>query len=88
MHEKHPVDIAAYAAGSETALAAALEVTPQAVSNWRRGPGIPTNRCATIFKLYGVPLWQLRPHDWFEHWPMLVGTPGAPETSETNPANG
>jgi DNA-binding transcriptional regulator YdaS (Cro superfamily) len=77
MREKHPVDIAAYEAGSETELAAALGVTPQAVSNWRK-TAIPINRCGAIFTRFGVPLWQLRPDDWHEHWPMLIGTKGAP----------
>lgn len=42
-------------------LAAAIGVTPQAVSQWRR---IPLSRVVDVEKATGIPRWRLRPDQW------------------------
>lgn len=81
----HVVDLLAYLAGGLSALGESLgHITPQSISHWK-DRGIPVDRCGAINKLYGVPVWRLRPHDWHEHWPMLVGTEGAPAVPDDEP---
>lgn len=50
--EKHPIDLAAEALGSQVALASALGVTKAAVSQWKeRGRRVPAEHCPLIERL-------------------------------------
>lgn len=50
----HPVDRAARAVGSQTALAAALGVTKAAVGQWKdEGRRVPAEHCPSIERLTG-----------------------------------
>lgn len=60
-----------------TKLAEALGESTQTVSNWR-SRGVPANRCARFSHVTGIPRPALRSEDWFDFWPELVGTEGAP----------
>lgn len=67
--------------GRQTALARKLEVDPQLVWQWSRGARpVPVIRCVAIelATKRQVRRWDLRPDDWFLHWPELVGSKGAP----------
>lgn len=77
MHQKSPVERAADAVGDAATLAALLEVSPQAISNWK-ARGVPIERCVMVEKLTGVQRWDLRPDDWHLIWPELIGADGAP----------
>lgn len=62
-------------------LAAALRVPAQVVSSWSTGYRlVPVRRCVAIERETGrqVMRWDLRPLDWHEIWPELIGLPGAP----------
>ena len=75
------LDKAVAAAGGVTSLARAIGVGQSVVSNWRsRGTVIDPRFCALIEAATGraVRRWELRPHDWHEVWPELVGADGAP----------
>lgn len=53
------------------------------VSQWSGGEDpkpIPVDRCVAIERATGgaVRRWDLRPGDWHEHWPELIGMEGAP----------
>jgi len=47
MTEKHPLDRACDAVGSAVKLAAALNVTAQAITNWKER-GVPEDRCVDV----------------------------------------
>ncbi len=67
--------------GSARELARALGVSDVTVSHWRNDIKAPAaKRCAQIERMTNgaVRRWDLRPHDWHEHWPELVGHPDAP----------
>lgn len=63
-------------AGSQTALADALGVTQQTVSNWLKGGVIRPEHCSAIerFTAGAVTRRDLRPDDWQDIWPELVVT--------------
>ncbi len=73
--DKHPIDVAAEALGSQASLARALNVTRAAVSQWK-DPGrmVPLEHCAQIELLAQgrTTRRQLRPADWHRIWPELV----------------
>lgn len=54
--------------GGLKALADALGVTSQVVSNWKTR-GVPPNKCKAIEVLTGVSVRELRPDDWGDYWP-------------------
>ncbi|WP_414137041.1 hypothetical protein [Burkholderia stagnalis] len=59
---------------------------PSTAHEWltRRRP-VPPKKCVKIeasFKQVGVTRCALRPDDWFEHWPELIGAPGSPAIPE------
>lgn len=56
------------AAGGLSKLAAELGESPQAVANWKQR-GIPAARCKAVERLTGIPVRELRPHDWRDYWP-------------------
>ncbi len=56
--------------GSAQALADALGVTPQVVSNWKTR-GVPANMCKAIEAVTGVSVRELR-DDWRDYWPELA----------------
>lgn len=80
---KHPVLRAIHRIhpDSPTAVARLLGhgVLRQHVEHWVRVRRIPADRVALVSQYSGVPVWELRPTDWFVIFPMLVGTEGAPE---------
>lgn len=45
-----------------------------------KGAGFSPKECVRIEKDSGYELrrWDLRPHDWHENWPELIGAEGAP----------
>lgn len=55
----NPIDRAIEAIGSQAALARALDVLSQHITNWRER-GIPAARCPAIEAATGVPCEQLR----------------------------
>lgn len=65
--------------GGTVALARMCGVSPPSASNWRKR-GIPIERCVAIERANpaGVRRWDLRPNDWHEIWPELIGADGAP----------
>jgi DNA-binding transcriptional regulator YdaS (Cro superfamily) len=68
--------------GAGARIARAVGVHPVMVSQWASGiKAIPVERCTAIEAATrgAVKRWDLRPADWFVHWPELVGTAGAPE---------
>lgn len=58
--QKHPVELAADAVGSQKALAKLLEITPQAVSKWKEDK-IPAERVLDVERVSGVRRALLRP---------------------------
>lgn len=73
--------------GSQEALAEQLAVSQPTVSQWATGERpVPPKRCVQI-ELHVTNLqastpvkrWDLRPNDWWEHWPELIGAKGAPK---------
>lgn len=48
-------------AGNQSALARALEVTPQAVQQWVDEDRVPARRCRPIEEITGVSVHELRP---------------------------
>lgn len=87
MEQKHPIDRAADTLGGSAKLAGVLGVSAQAISNWKER-GVPIDRCVAIeVAAQGtVKRWDLRPNDWFMHWPELVGTKGAPKVPSAGAA--
>ena len=73
--------------GSQGVMAEALGVSQPAVSDWAREERpVPAKRCVQIEQhpmnrdaTRPVMRWDLRPSDWWEHWPELIGTKGAPK---------
>lgn len=55
------LDRAIEASGGQTALAAAMGVTVQAVNQWRIRGKAPATRCRAIEQLTGVSVHRLRP---------------------------
>lgn len=61
--------------GSQAALARALEVTVQTVSQWISGVRpVPIERCVAIERATNgqVTRQELRPNDWMDIWPELT----------------
>lgn len=72
---------AAQAFGGYAGLARALSVSAPSVHEWASGRRpVPSKRCVQIERMTmgAVRRWDLRPHDWHEQWPELVGHPDAP----------
>lgn len=67
--------------GRVAELAQALNVSGSLVTQWAGGTKpITIGRCLQVERATGgaVRRWHLRPHDWHEIWPELVGTEGSP----------
>lgn len=66
--------------GSPTKTAAALGdgVLRQHVEHWLKKGRVPAEHAPALSAVSGVPLWELRPGDWYRIWPDRVGTQGAP----------
>lgn len=66
--------------GGATALALALGVSAQRLSNWVTR-GVPIERCSDVERATcgAVRRWDLRPEDWHRIWPELIETDGAPQ---------
>lgn len=71
--------------GSPTKVAAALagDVKRQHVEHWIKSGRVPAEHVPALADLTGIPLWEFREHDWYRIWPMVIGTPGAPEVPKT-----
>lgn len=68
-------------AGSQSALARAIGVTPPLLSQWKSGVRpIPIERCVAIERATSgaVMRWHLRPDDWPDIWPELTSRTDAP----------
>lgn len=88
--DKHPIDVAAEAVGSQATLARLLSVSRGAVNQWKdAGRMVPLEHCATIERLASgrTTRRQLRPTDWHLIWPELVTkdhpAPEAPAQAST-----
>lgn len=53
--ERQALEQAITAAGGPTALGEAIDVTPQAVCNWRKRGRVPPERCKAVEQVTGVP---------------------------------
>lgn len=65
--------------GGPARVAGILGVSVQRLCNWTER-GVPTEMCAAIERATkgDVMRWHLRPHDWWQIWPELIGSRGAP----------
>ena len=75
---QHPIDIAAYAVGSQQALAGELGVTKAAVWQWKLNRRqVPVVHCVRIEQITNklVTRRDLRPDDWHLIWPELAPQP-------------
>lgn len=70
------------ALGGTAAVAALAGVKPPSVSGWKETGRIPDDkriRLAPIVHQRGLMTrWEMFPDDWWQLWPELVGTEGAP----------
>jgi len=64
--------------GSRTELASHLDVSTSSVDKWRGMKYIPAHHCSVLFRLTGIPLWEMNP-DVFdreltlsEAWEVLI----------------
>ena len=66
--------------GRTKRLAAALGVSDSLVTQWASGKAISAERCYPIEQATAseVRRWDLRPADWHDIWPELIGIDGAP----------
>jgi DNA-binding transcriptional regulator YdaS (Cro superfamily) len=80
---EHPIE----QLGGPSAVARMCGISAPSVCDWRKN-GIPPKRCFRIEQLNSVGLkrWDLRPGDWWEHWPELIGMSGAPAIPVTSAA--
>jgi DNA-binding transcriptional regulator YdaS (Cro superfamily) len=63
--------------GGQAKLARLLGVTPPAVNQWIGGKRpVPTNFCHAILNATGCQIQNLRPNDYWEHWPDLKAPKG------------
>lgn len=67
--------------GSPTKLASQLggDIKRQHVEHWLKKGRVPAEHCAVVAHATGIPLWELRPEDWYRIWPMVIGDLGAPD---------
>jgi DNA-binding transcriptional regulator YdaS (Cro superfamily) len=83
----HPVAVAAEKAGGQRALAQVLGTAETNVWNWINRPGaqVTARFVPLMVRLteQQVRHWHLRPRDWHEIWPELIGSPGAPRVKRT-----
>lgn len=71
--------------GRTQRLAVALQVSGSLVAQWNNGKPIAPRRCPAIEVATGgaVRRWDLRPNDWWEIWPELIGLAEAPSRQRT-----
>ncbi|MDS1141738.1 helix-turn-helix domain-containing protein [Pusillimonas sp. SM2304] len=85
----NPIQLAIQELGSASALARAINVTPQAVCFWRDGRRkTPAEQCAAIERATGgaVTRKDLRPDDWHRIWPELVTHEPVKDAAHGEPA--
>lgn len=72
--EEKAIELAASVAGSQSALARALKLSPQAVQKWCSSGVVPVGRCLAIERATKgkVTRKDLRPNDWQNYWPELA----------------
>ncbi len=65
---------------SKLAQAMGEGVLRQHVENWLKAGRVPPDRAPALEQLcdHKVRLWDLRPSDWHQIWPALIGAEGAP----------
>lgn len=71
--------------GSASRLASAVGAFASDVSSWAHGGRpVPPPRCPAIESATEgkVARWDLRPDDWHQIWPELIGKPGAPAVAQ------
>lgn len=74
--------------GAQAALAKASTTPAPLLSQWASGARpVPVDRCAQLEATTGrqVMRWDLRPDDWYRHWPELIGADGAPAIPQSEP---
>lgn len=70
--------------GRTTRVARECNMTPAFLSQVAIGTRpAPATKCVAIERATGVRRWALRPSDWFEIWPELIGDHGAPPVRAT-----
>jgi DNA-binding transcriptional regulator YdaS (Cro superfamily) len=85
------MDLHAYLSeNSSSALARAVGVRPDQVSQWRsrwQGREPSPEKCVLIERATdgAVRRWDLRPNDWHLIWPEIIGDAGAPDVPEGRP---
>ena len=70
--------------GAQAALAKKTKIHAPLLSVWASFKReTPIDRCTLLERETdgAVKRWDLRPHDWYLHWPELVGADGAPEVA-------
>ncbi len=75
--------------GEAARIAREIGVHPVMVSQWAGGKEIPVARCAPLERAIDGPVkrWDMRPIDWWVHWPELIGTEGAPDVPREEAAH-
>ena len=88
METLNPVKRAIDMMGGPKRVADALGVSSPTVCQWalpncdpKRRP-VPVRLCRALSSKSGVPVWDIRPCDWWQIWPELIGAEGAPSVSE------
>lgn len=61
--------------GGPAQIARICGIKSPSVYSWTR---VPAERCALLEKSTGVMRWEMRPSDWGDIWPELIGRPNAP----------
>ncbi|EKS9798257.1 MULTISPECIES: transcriptional regulator [Burkholderia] len=84
---KEHIERAISIATSQSALAKAIGVTQQTISNWKEGGAIRPEHCSAIERFTGgaVTRPELRPNDWREIWPELVTDQASPVDASHSP---
>lgn len=76
--------------GTQSEIARAIGVDAQLVWQWANlVRPVPLERCVAIERATGAAVrrWDLRPADWYQHWPELIGTGGAPDAPREEAAH-
>ena len=75
------------AKGSASALAVAIQISPQFMHQIVKGDRpLPARKAVLVERETGVRRWELFPDDWWLQWPDLIGADGAPDVPDCEPA--
>jgi DNA-binding transcriptional regulator YdaS (Cro superfamily) len=61
--------------GGPSRIAKICGIKSPSIYKWAK---VPAERCVPLERATGIPRWELRPDDWGDIWPELIGLPGAP----------